>query len=56
MGPLATAEPATARASGPDLIAPPPLVYAVPWFLGLLLDRLLPLPRFLVRSAASDYR
>jgi protein-S-isoprenylcysteine O-methyltransferase Ste14 len=31
---------------GPDIIAPPPLLYAGPWLGGLLLDRLLPLPRF----------
>lgn len=30
---------------GPDIIAPPPLLYAGPWLGGLLLDRLLPLPR-----------
>jgi protein-S-isoprenylcysteine O-methyltransferase Ste14 len=30
---------------GPDIIAPPPLLYAGPWLVGLLLDRLLPLPR-----------
>jgi protein-S-isoprenylcysteine O-methyltransferase Ste14 len=30
----------------PDIIAPPPLLYAGPWLGGLLLDRLLPLPRF----------
>jgi len=29
----------------PDVIAPPPLLYAGPWLGGLLLDRLLPLPR-----------
>jgi protein-S-isoprenylcysteine O-methyltransferase Ste14 len=29
----------------PDIIAPPPLLYAGPWLGGLLLDRLLPLPR-----------
>jgi len=30
---------------GPDIIAPPPVLYAGPWIGGLLLDRLLPLPR-----------
>jgi len=30
---------------GPDIIAPPPLIYAGPWLGGLILDRLLPLPR-----------
>jgi protein-S-isoprenylcysteine O-methyltransferase Ste14 len=30
---------------GPDIIAPPPLLYAGPWLGGLLLDRLWPLPR-----------
>jgi protein-S-isoprenylcysteine O-methyltransferase Ste14 len=29
----------------PDIIAPPPLLYAGPWLGGLLLDRLWPLPR-----------
>jgi protein-S-isoprenylcysteine O-methyltransferase Ste14 len=29
---------------GPDLVAPPPLIYAGPWLAGALLDRLLPLP------------
>jgi protein-S-isoprenylcysteine O-methyltransferase Ste14 len=29
----------------PDIIAPPPLLYAGPWLAGLLLDRLWPLPR-----------
>lgn len=33
------------RPRGPDIIAPPPLLYAGPWLGGLLLDRLLPLPR-----------
>ena len=31
--------------SGPDLIAPPPALYAIPLVAGLLLDRILPLPR-----------
>jgi len=31
--------------SHPDIIAPPPLLYAGPWLAGLLLSRLLPLPR-----------
>jgi protein-S-isoprenylcysteine O-methyltransferase Ste14 len=30
---------------GPDLVAPPPLIYAGPWLAGGLLDRLLPLPQ-----------
>jgi len=30
---------------GPDIIAPPPVLYAGPWIGGLLLDRLLPLHR-----------
>lgn len=30
---------------GPDIIAPPPLLYAGPWLGGFLLDRLLPLPQ-----------
>jgi protein-S-isoprenylcysteine O-methyltransferase Ste14 len=30
---------------GPDIIAPPPLLYAGPWLGGFLLDRLVPLPR-----------
>jgi protein-S-isoprenylcysteine O-methyltransferase Ste14 len=30
---------------GPDVIAPPPLLYLAPLAAGLLLDRLLPLPR-----------
>jgi protein-S-isoprenylcysteine O-methyltransferase Ste14 len=29
----------------PDIIAPPPLLYAGPWLGGFLLDRLVPLPR-----------
>ena len=29
---------------GPDVVAPPPLLYAAPLVGGLLLDRLLPLP------------
>jgi protein-S-isoprenylcysteine O-methyltransferase Ste14 len=33
------------KARGPNVVAPPPLLYAVPWLGGLLLDRLLPLPR-----------
>ena len=32
-------------ARGPDIIAPPPLLFAGPWLVGFLLDRLLPLPR-----------
>lgn len=32
-------------AAGPDVIAPPPLVYLGPLLAGLLLDRILPLPR-----------
>ena len=31
--------------SGPDVIAPPPLLYLIPLGAGLVLDRLLPLPR-----------
>jgi hypothetical protein len=30
---------------GPDIIAPPPLLYAGLWLGGLLVDRLLPLPQ-----------
>lgn len=30
---------------GPDIIAPPPLIYAGPWLAGVLLDRLIPLPQ-----------
>src|ERR1700674_3133040 len=30
---------------GPDVIAPPPLLYAGPWLAGFVLDLLLPLPR-----------
>lgn len=30
---------------GPDIIAPPPLIYAGPWLAGALLDRLVPLPQ-----------
>jgi protein-S-isoprenylcysteine O-methyltransferase Ste14 len=30
---------------GPDIIAPPPLLYAGPWLAGFVLDLLLPLPR-----------
>ena len=30
---------------GPDVIAPPPLLYLIPLVAGLLLDRRLPLPR-----------
>lgn len=33
------------KVRGPDIIAPPPLLYAGPWLGGLLLDRLWPLPR-----------
>jgi|SRR5437588_118045 len=40
---MAHREPSTER--GPDVIAPPPLIYSVPLFTGLLLDRVLPLPR-----------
>ncbi len=35
----------SAMTRGPDIIAPPPLLFAGPWLGGLLLDRLLPLPR-----------
>jgi len=31
--------------SHPDIIAPPPLLFAGPWLVGLLLQLLLPLPR-----------
>jgi protein-S-isoprenylcysteine O-methyltransferase Ste14 len=30
---------------GPDIIAPPPLLYAGPWLAGFVLDLLLPFPR-----------
>jgi protein-S-isoprenylcysteine O-methyltransferase Ste14 len=33
------------EARGPDIIAPPPLLYAGPWLGGVLLGRLLPLPQ-----------
>ncbi len=33
------------RVRGPDIVVPPPLLYAGPWLSGLLLDRLWPLPR-----------
>ena len=33
------------KRAGPNVIAPPPLLYAVPWLGGLLLDLLVPLPR-----------
>jgi protein-S-isoprenylcysteine O-methyltransferase Ste14 len=39
------AEDPRIKARGPNVVAPPPLLYAVPWLGGLLLDRLLPLPR-----------
>jgi protein-S-isoprenylcysteine O-methyltransferase Ste14 len=35
----------TEASRGPDVVAPPPLLYAGPWFAGFLLDFLLPLPR-----------
>jgi protein-S-isoprenylcysteine O-methyltransferase Ste14 len=38
------AEDPRIKARGPNVVAPPPLLYAVPWLGGLLLDRLLPLP------------
>jgi protein-S-isoprenylcysteine O-methyltransferase Ste14 len=34
-----------AAARGPDIIAPPPLLFAGPWLGGFLLDLLVPLPR-----------
>jgi protein-S-isoprenylcysteine O-methyltransferase Ste14 len=39
------AEDPRIKARGPNVVAPPPLLYAVPWLGGLLLNRLLPLPR-----------
>jgi protein-S-isoprenylcysteine O-methyltransferase Ste14 len=33
------------EARGPDVIAPPPLLFAGPWLAGLLLNILLPLPK-----------
>src|ERR1700737_1737189 len=36
----------SAPESHPDILAPPPLLYAGPWLAGLLLSRLLPLPPF----------
>src|SRR6267143_383975 len=32
------------KRGGPNVVAPPPLLYAVPWLGGLLLDRVVPLP------------
>ncbi len=32
-------------ARGPDIIAPPPLLFAGPWLAGFLLDLVVPLPR-----------
>lgn len=40
---MAHEQPVTER--GPDVIAPPPLLYLVPLAAGLVLDRLFPLPR-----------
>jgi len=37
-------ENAVIEERGPDVIAPPPLVYAAPLLAGFLLDRVLPLP------------
>jgi protein-S-isoprenylcysteine O-methyltransferase Ste14 len=39
-----TKDPGTKRPH-PDIIAPPPLLFAAPWVVGLLLHFLLPLPR-----------
>ena len=39
------AEDKSAGERGPDVIAPPPLLYLIPLVAGLLLDRRLPLPR-----------
>lgn len=35
----------TAGDPGPNIVAPPPLVYGLPWLIGLILDRAAPLPR-----------
>jgi protein-S-isoprenylcysteine O-methyltransferase Ste14 len=32
------------RGHGPDLIAPPPVIFAAPWLAGVIIDRLIPLP------------